>query len=113
MSRAEETYDNPRAESLFPRYKAELLEGAAFANRLFFVQLQSHRFTGFPCVKTLSLSKLLREMALHIFSLRSRRQDKAWGGARQRATPGLWRNQSHQARECGRQFFVIRAFIMI
>ena len=30
MSRAEETYDNPRAESLFPRYKAELLEGSAF-----------------------------------------------------------------------------------
>jgi len=53
MSRAEETYDNPRAESLFPRYKAELLEGAAFANRLFFVQLQSHRFTSFPCVNGL------------------------------------------------------------
>jgi hypothetical protein len=41
------------------------------------------------------------------------KEHSCWGGARQRATPGSWRNQSHQARECGRQFFVIRAFIMI
>jgi len=32
MSRAEETYDNAHAESLFSRYKAELLEGGAFAD---------------------------------------------------------------------------------
>src|SRR5262245_15969226 len=32
MSRAEETYDNAFAESLFSRYKAELLEGGAFAD---------------------------------------------------------------------------------
>jgi putative transposase len=32
MSRAGETYDNAFAESLFSRYKAELLEGGAFAN---------------------------------------------------------------------------------
>jgi transposase InsO family protein len=32
MSRADETYDNAYAESLFSRYKAELLEGGAFAN---------------------------------------------------------------------------------
>jgi transposase InsO family protein len=32
MSRADETYDNAHAESLFSRYKAELLEGGAFAN---------------------------------------------------------------------------------
>jgi len=31
MSRADETYDNAHAESLFSRYKAELLEGGAFA----------------------------------------------------------------------------------
>jgi putative transposase len=30
MSRAGETYDNAHAESLFSRYKAELLEGSAF-----------------------------------------------------------------------------------
>ena len=30
MSRAGETYDNAFAESLFSRYKAELLEGGAF-----------------------------------------------------------------------------------
>jgi transposase InsO family protein len=30
MSRADETYDNAHAESLFSRYKAELLEGGAF-----------------------------------------------------------------------------------
>ena len=30
MSRAGETYDNCYAESLFSRYKAELLEGGAF-----------------------------------------------------------------------------------
>ena len=32
MSRADETYDNAFAESLFSRYKAELLEGGAFAH---------------------------------------------------------------------------------
>lgn len=32
MSRAGETYDNAFAESLFSRYKAELLEGGAFAS---------------------------------------------------------------------------------
>jgi putative transposase len=32
MSRADETYDNTHAESLFSRYKAELLEGGAFAD---------------------------------------------------------------------------------
>lgn len=32
MSRADEAYDNAYAESLFSRYKAELLEGGAFAD---------------------------------------------------------------------------------
>ena len=32
MSRAGETYDNAFAESLFSRYKAELLEGGSFAD---------------------------------------------------------------------------------
>ena len=32
MSRAGESYDNAYAESLFSRYKAELLEGGAFAD---------------------------------------------------------------------------------
>jgi putative transposase len=32
MTRANETYDNAHAESLFSRYKAELLEGGAFAD---------------------------------------------------------------------------------
>jgi transposase InsO family protein len=32
MTRADETYDNAYAESLFSRYKAEMLEGGAFAN---------------------------------------------------------------------------------
>jgi hypothetical protein len=32
MSRADETYGNAYAESLFSRYKAELLEGGAFAD---------------------------------------------------------------------------------
>jgi len=32
MSRADETYDNAHAESIFLRYKAELLEGGAFAD---------------------------------------------------------------------------------
>jgi len=32
MSRIDETYDNAYAGSLFSRYKAELLEGGAFAN---------------------------------------------------------------------------------
>ncbi len=32
MSRAEDAYDNAFAESLFSRYKAELLEGGAFSD---------------------------------------------------------------------------------
>ncbi len=32
MSRAAESYDNAYAESLFSRYKAELLEGGAFTD---------------------------------------------------------------------------------
>lgn len=32
MSRADETYDDAHAESLFSRYKAQLLEGGAFAD---------------------------------------------------------------------------------
>ncbi len=32
MSRAEDSYDNAYAESLFSRYKAELLEGGAFSD---------------------------------------------------------------------------------
>jgi transposase InsO family protein len=32
MSRAAESYDNAYAESLFSRYKAELLEGGAFSD---------------------------------------------------------------------------------
>ncbi len=32
MSRAGESYDNAFAESLFSRYKAELLEGGAFSD---------------------------------------------------------------------------------
>jgi transposase InsO family protein len=32
MSRASESYDNAYAKSLFSRYKAELLEGGAFAD---------------------------------------------------------------------------------
>jgi hypothetical protein len=59
----------------------------------------------------LLLPKLLHGMALHIFSLRSRRQNKAWGGARQRVTPGGWRTPSSP--RSGRQFFVIRAITII
>src|SRR5262245_56764211 len=45
-------------------------------------------------------------MDVHIFSLRSRRQSKAWGGARQRGTPGIWRNQFQLAREAGGSFLL-------
>jgi transposase InsO family protein len=41
MSRADETYDNAHAEILFSRYKAELLEGGAFAD---FEQARSETF---------------------------------------------------------------------
>lgn len=34
MSRADETYDNAYAESLFSRYKAELLEDGALVDKL-------------------------------------------------------------------------------
>lgn len=42
MSRADETYDNEPAESLFSRYKAELIEGGAFAD---VEQARSETFT--------------------------------------------------------------------
>jgi hypothetical protein len=47
---------------------------------------------------SLSLLKLLHGMALYIFSLRSRRQNKAWGGARERETPGMTRDLSTSPR---------------
>ena len=42
QSRAGETYDNAYAESFFSRYKAELLEGGAFAD---LSQAQAETFT--------------------------------------------------------------------
>src|SRR5262245_37205286 len=45
----------------------------------------------------------------HILSLRSRRQNKAWGGARQRGTPGISRKYMSSPRS-GRQLFVIRHY---
>src|SRR5262249_4120030 len=50
----------------------------------------------------LSLPKLLHEMALHIFSLRSRRQNRAWGGAQPQ--PQEYGVSAHQAREAGGSF---------
>jgi hypothetical protein len=50
-------------------------------------------------------------MDVHIFSLRSRRQNRAWGGARQRATPGIWRKHTLSPRS-GRQLLVIRHYII-
>jgi hypothetical protein len=55
-----------------------------------------------PNFKNFSLPKPLRETALHIFSLRSRRQNKAWGGARKRETPGMTGDLSTSPRS-GRQ----------
>jgi hypothetical protein len=66
----------------------------------------ARRFNG------LLLPKLFREMDLHIFSLRSRRQNKAWGGALQRGAPGTWPKYTSSPRS-GRQLFVIRHFIII
>jgi hypothetical protein len=57
------------------------------------------------CFNALSLPKFLREMNVHIFSLRSRRQNRAWGGARQRGTPGYCVS-AHQAREAGGSFLL-------
>ena len=50
--------------------------------------------------QSLSLPKLLHGMTLYIFSLRSRRQSRAWGGARERETPGMTRD-FQPAREAG------------
>src|SRR5262249_44008916 len=52
-----------------------------------------------PWVETLSLPKLLYEMDVHNFSLRSRRQNKAWGGAQPQ--PQEYGVSTHQAREAG------------
>jgi putative transposase len=46
MSRADETYDNAYAESLFSRYKAELLEDGAFAD---VEEAYSETFTYIEC----------------------------------------------------------------
>src|SRR5215510_9609442 len=51
-----------------------------------------------PGFQSLSLPKLLRQMDVRIFSLRSRRQNRAWGGA-QRNPRNVMR--AHQAREAG------------
>jgi len=76
-------------------------------------------------------------MDVHIFSLRSRRQNRAWGGAQRNfcakwmftssacgaggriepgversGTPGIWRNHTSSPRS-GRQLFVIRHFMII
>lgn len=45
MSRAGESYDNAYAESLFSRYKAELLEGGAFAD------VEEARLETFPYIE--------------------------------------------------------------
>jgi hypothetical protein len=51
-------------------------------------------------------------MDVHILSLRSRRQNRAWGGARQRGTPGTIRIYGASPRS-GRQLFVILHYISI
>ena len=61
----------------------------------------------------MSLLKLLREVDVHIFSLRSRRQSKAWGGARRRETPGLRHNQFHQAREAGGSYLLFALSLLL
>src|SRR6266545_5186230 len=55
-----------------------------------------------PGVETLSLPTILREMSVHILSLRSRRQNRAWGGAS--AEPQEYGVSTHQAREVGGSF---------
>jgi RNA polymerase sigma factor (sigma-70 family) len=52
---------------------------------------------------------LVLKVITHILSLRSRRQNKAWGGARQRGTPGISRKYTSSPRS-GRQLFVIRHY---
>src|SRR5215470_18662358 len=59
----------------------------------------------------LSLPKLLREMDVYILSLRSRRQNRAWGEA-EGGTPGIWDKRTASPRS-GRQLFVIRYFSII
>src|SRR6266508_2153593 len=55
-----------------------------------------------PGVETLSLPTILREMSVHILSLRSRRQNRAWGGAS--AEPQEYGVSTHKAREVGGSF---------
>src|SRR5262249_33776448 len=52
----------------------------------------------------MSLPKFLREMDVHVFSLRSRRQSRAWGGAS--AEPQEYGVSAHQAREAGGSFLL-------
>src|SRR5262249_24987267 len=49
-------------------------------------QPRQRRLTVARPFNALSLPEFLREVGDHVFSLRSRRQSKAWRGARQRAT---------------------------
>src|SRR5882672_586768 len=49
----------------------------------------------------------LREIDVHVFSLRSRRQNVAWGGALLRGTPGILRSRISNPRS-GWQLLVIR-----
>src|SRR5262249_14740426 len=50
--------------------------------------------------KCLSLPKLLREMDVYILSLRSRRQNRAWGGARRRRNPRLYSAARYRGLRC-------------
>ncbi len=68
-------------------------------------QPRQRRLTVARPFKALSLLECLLEAGAHILSLRSRRQSKAWGGAR-RGTPGVSRNKSQQARETGDSYLL-------
>jgi hypothetical protein len=52
----------------------------------------------------LVITHILREMNVHILSLRSRRQNRAWGGAL--AEPQEYGVSAHQAREAGGSFLL-------
>src|SRR5262245_10579177 len=68
------------------------------------VRNDEHTWGRFP---TLSLPTFFTKYGALISARGCGRQHKAWGGARQRGTPGMARNKAYQARGCGRQLIIV------
>src|SRR5215510_13986030 len=84
------------------RFKGNETDDSALPKLLRGMALQIFSMWSRRKSKALSLPTILSEMSIHILSLRSRRQHRAWGGAS--AEPKEYGVFAHQAREAGGSF---------